>query len=333
MVEQARARAAVRVFGAVVAVLAVGTAGYVLIEDAPLLDALYMTVITVTTIGYREVLPLHPAGKVFTIVLALTGVGILMYAVTAWASLFVATDLRRILGLRGEQRMIEKLTDHIVVCGGGRTGRAVAEILAGRRASFVVVDQSRDCLAHLQEHGILVHHGDATERETLEAVGVRRARTLISCLGDDAHNVYAILLARQMNPGIDIIARATEEDSEDRLRLAGADRIINPYRAGAMRLAFTALKPTVVDFLEASLPGVEGNLELTEIPVSEGSSVAGKTLAGANVRQRFGIIVVAILREGQTLFNPSPDLEIRAGDILVGLGPPDAVESLEKASS
>ena len=333
MVEQARARAAVRVFGAVVAVLAAGTAGYVLIEDAPLLDALYMTVITVTTIGYREVLPLHPAGKVFTIVLALTGVGILMYAVTAWASLFVATDLRRILGLRGEQRMIEKLTDHIVVCGGGRTGRAVAEILAGRRASFVVVDQSRDCLAHLQEHGILVHQGDATERETLEAVGVRRARTLISCLGDDAHNVYAILLARQMNPGIDIIARATEEDSEDRLRLAGADRIINPYRAGAMRLAFTALKPTVVDFLEASLPGVEGNLELTEIPVSEGSSVAGKTLAGANVRQRFGIIVVAILREGQTLFNPSPDLEIRAGDILVGLGPPDAVESLEKASS
>ena len=333
MARYERKRAAFRVAGAVAAVLAVGTVGYVLIEGASLLDALYMTVITVTTIGYREVVPLTDAGKVFTILLALTGVGILMYAITAWASLFVATDLRKILGLRGEQRMIGKLEDHIVVCGGGRTGQAVAEILAGRNASFVVVDQDPDCLERIQHHGILVHHGDATQKDTLEAVGVPRAATLISCLGDDAHNVYAILLARQMNPSINIIARATEEGSEERLRLAGADRIINPYRAGAMRLAFTALKPTVVDFLEASLPGVEGNLELTEIPVSEGSSVAGKTLAGANVRQRFGIIVVAILREGRTLFNPSPDMEIRAGDVLVGLGPPDALEGLEKASS
>ena len=318
---------------AVVAVLVTGTAGYVLIEGTSLLDALYMTVITVTTIGYREVVPLTTAGKVFTILLALTGVGILMYAITAWASMFVATDLRRILGFRGEQRMIEKLSGHIVVCGGGRTGQAVAEILASRKATFVVVDEDPECLERLQLHGILVFHGDATRKDTLEAVGVQRAGTLISCLGDDAHNVYAILLARQMNRSINIIARATEEGSEERLRLAGADRIINPYRAGAMRLAFTALKPTVVDFLEASLPGVEGNLELTEIPVSEGSSVAGRTLAGANVRQRFGIIVVAVLREGRTLFNPAPDMEIRPGDVLVGLGPPDAVEGLEKASS
>ncbi len=326
-------RAAVRIVVAVAAVLVTGTAGYMVIEGSPLLDALYMTVITVTTIGYREVVPLTAPGKVFTIVLALTGVGILMYAITAWASLFVATDIRKILGLRGEQRMIERLSDHIVVCGSGRTGQAVAEILASRNASFVVVDENPDCLERIQQHGILVHHGDATQKETLEAVGVDRARTVISCLGDDAHNVYAILLARQMNPSIDIIARATEEGSEERLRLAGADRIINPYRAGAMRLAFTALKPTVVDFLEASLPGVEGNLELTEIPVSEGSSVAGRTLASANVRQRFGIIVVAILREGRTLFNPAPDMEIRPGDILVGLGPPDALEGLERASS
>jgi len=314
------------------AVLTLGTLGYALIEGQSIRDALYMTAITVTTVGFREAFPLSEAGKIFTIFLAFAGVGVILLIAGEFGRLVLQADLRRLIGARRDVQMLSKLRDHIVVCGHGRMGRAVVEVLRERKVPFVVVESNIDRCRQLEEDRIPFVHGDATNEDVLRAARVDAARTFLTCLADDAHNVYAILLARQINPEITIIARAVEEEAEERLRLAGADRVINPYRLGGLRLAFTALKPTVMDFIEASLPGKSIELELAEIMVLPNSELAGKTLAGAEVRQRFGIIVVALKRGEDSTFNPGPNERIEAGDVLVALGSIQALEGIERAS-
>lgn len=327
-----RTRVVLRTSAAALGVILMGTVGYMTIEGMDLLDAVYMTTITVTTIGFKEVLPLSRAGQVFTIVMAFLGVGVILLVATELGRAVVEGDLRRLIGLRRDAGMIRKLHDHIVVAGSGRMGRAVVEVLSERRVPFVVVELDPERVRDLEERRIPVVAGDATQETIQVAANVKAARTFLACLADDAHNVFAILLARQINPEITIIARAVEEGSEERLRLAGADKVINPYRLGGIRLAFTALKPTVMDFIEASLGGPDMELELTEVAVHPRSELVGKTLAGADVRRRFGIIVVALKREGRATFNPGPDHVIEAGDVLVTLGPVQAVAQLEKAS-
>jgi len=316
----------------VAGVLFGGTIGYVLIEGMSAFDAFYMTTITVTTIGFREVFPLSPAGRWFTIFLAFAGVGVILLVATELGRMIVEVNLRRMIGLRRELKMIRRMSNHIVVCGYGRMGRAVVEVLRARHVPFVVVETSPPACTDLEDQGIHYVQGDATQEEALRAARVTRAKTFLSCLSDDAHNVFSILLARQLNPGINIIARAVEEGSEERLRLAGANQVINPYRLGGMRLAFTAIKPTVVDFIEASMPGSPMELELAEIVVHQDSDLAGKTLASAEVRQRFGLIVVALKRGELSTFNPGPNEQIEAGDVLVTLGSLQSIERLEKAT-
>jgi len=314
-------------------VLVVGTFGYMAIEKMSFFDALYMTTITVTTIGFREVAPLSPEGRVFTMVMAFIGIGVILMIASELAHAVIDADIRRFLGQRRDWTMIKRLHDHIVVCGHGRMGGAVVDVLRDRRVPFVVVEADQARCNALEDQKIHVINGDATRERVLKAARVDHATTFIACLADDAHNVFTILLARQLNPDIVIIARAVEEGSEKRLELAGADRVINPYRMGGMRLAFTALKPTVMDFIEASLTGTSVELELAEIKVHHSSELAGKTLAGADVRRRFGIIVVALKRGNQSTFNPGPDEQIEAGDVLVTLGPIQALERIEQASS
>ncbi len=324
-------RVAGKVAVAGVLVLLLGTAGYMVIEHVSFFDALYMTTITVTTIGFEEVFPLSPVGRVFTIFMAFAGVAVILMVASEIARVVLEADLRRVFGLRREGSMTDRLEDHIIVCGHGRMGRAVVEALRERRVPFVVVDSDPERLTRIEEEGVPTVHGDATQERTLLSAKILTAKTVLACLRDDAHNVFAILLARQLNPQITIIARAVEDESEERLRLAGAHKVINPYRLGGTRLAYTALKPTVVDFLEASLPGTSEDLELAEMLVQPSSELAGDTLAGANVRKRFGIIVVALKREGRSLFNPEPDIRIEAGDVLVVLGPINALERTEQA--
>jgi voltage-gated potassium channel len=315
-----------------VGVLVLGTLGYMIIEGEGLVNALYMTAITVTTVGYREAFPLSEGGRIFTIFLAFAGVGVILLIASEFGRLVLRTNLRQIIGIRRDLTMLKKLRDHIVVCGHGRMGGAVVEVLQERKVPFVVVEAKEENCRYLEEAGIPFLQGDATQEAVLRAAHVEVANTFLTCLADDAHNVYAILLARQLNPSITIIARAVEEGSEERLRRAGADRVINPYRLGGMRLAFTAVKPTVMDFVEASLAGTSIELELAEIVVHPNSELAGKTLAGAEVRQRFGIIVVALKRGERSTFNPGPDELIEAGDVLVALGPTNALERAEEAS-
>lgn len=313
-------------------ILFLGTFGYMVIEGQSALNAFYMTTITVTTVGFREAFPLSPAGQAFTILLAFGGIGVILLIASEFARAILDTDIRRMFGIRRDLTMFKKLSNHIVVLGYGRMGQAVVEVLRDRHVPFAVVDLDPERCQELEEEHQPVVRGDATQDDVLRAVGVSRASTLITCLADDAHNVYSILLARQLNPNITVIARAVEDGAEERLRLAGANRVLNPYKVGGTRLAITALKPTVTDFIDASLSGSSMELELAEVVVHPSSDLAGKTLAGAGVRQRFGIIVVALKRGDKSTFNPGPDELIEAGDVLVTLGPIQALERIERAT-
>jgi voltage-gated potassium channel len=264
--------------------------------------------------------------------MAFAGVGVILLVGSEFGRLILEGNLGRFLGIRRDHKMIKRLSNHIVVCGHGRMGAAVVEVLRSRRVRFVVVESDRDNVNHLEADRVPVVLGDATLESVQKAAGVSAAKSFLACLADDAHNTYAILLARQLNPEITIIARAVEEEAEERLRLAGADQVINPYRLGGTRLAMTALKPTVMDFVEASLAGASEDLELAEVRVGADSDLAGKTLAGAEVRKRFGIIVVALKRGQESTFNPGPDAVIEGGDVLVTLGSIAQLERLEKAS-
>ncbi len=312
--------------------MAVGTIGYMAIEDQTPLSAFYMTAITVTTVGFREAFPLSPAGRAFTVLLAFGGIGVILLIATEAARAILDTDIRRMIGLRRDLTMIKKMDDHIVVCGYGRMGLAVVDVLRERKIPFAVIELDIERCRELEEAHLPVVRGDATHEDVLRDAGVERAKTFIACLADDAHNVYSILIARQLNPDITIIARAVEDGAEKRLELAGADRVLNPYRVGGTRLALTALKPTVTDFVEASLMGSSMELELAEVKVHPSSDLVGKTLAGAGVRQRFGIIVVALKHGETSIFNPGPDECIEAGDVLVALGPVNALDGIEKAT-
>jgi voltage-gated potassium channel len=235
------------------------------------------------------------------------------------------------LGIRRELKLMKRLKNHIVVCGHGRMGEAVVDVLRQRRLPFVVVEIEPDRCRSLEDAGEHVVRGDATDEAVLTSTNITEARTIITCLADDAHNVYTILLARQLNPEITAIARAVETGAEERLRLAGADRVLNPYKIGGMRLALTAIKPTVTDFIDESLVGSSVELELAEIVIQPSSELAGKTLAGAEVRKRFGIIVVALKRGDRSIFNPDAGERIEGGDVMVALGPLAAIERVEKA--
>jgi voltage-gated potassium channel len=312
-------------------VLVIGTLGYMVIERMEFFDALYMTTITVTTIGFKEVIPLSPGGRIFTIVLAFVGIGVILYIASGVARAVLETDLRHMLGIRRELKLMKRLKNHIVVCGHGRMGHSVVEILRERGYPIVAVEMDPDHCRPLEDEGVPVVRGDATDEKVLASTNIAEAKTIITCLSDDAHNVYTILLARQLNPEINVIARAVEVDAEERLKLAGANRVLNPYQIGGMRLALSAIKPTVTDFIDESLLGSSVELELAEVVVDPSSELAGKTLAGAEVRKNFGIIVVALKRGDNAIFNPAADERIEGGDVLVALGPLSAIERIERA--
>lgn len=315
------------------AIISFGTIGYVVIEGMSVFDALYMTTITVTTIGFREVAPLSDAGRMFTIVMAYAGIGVILFIGTEFARTILDMDFRRMIGRTREQSMRKKLSHHIVVCGQGRLGKAVVEVLQENTKPFIVVEEQTEICLALEEAGIPFVQGDATREDVLLDAGVDRAKTFLSCLGDDAHNVFAILLARQLQPEIRIIGLAVEDGAEERLFLAGAHQVINPYKLGGKRLALTALKPKMMDFIDTSLLDTRMELELAEFTVQPGSELDGRTLAEAHVRRNFGIIIIARKRGDDTRFNPPSDFRMRPGDVLVGLGPLDALEKAEKIAA
>lgn len=308
-----------------VAVFLCGTVGYVLIEGASWWDAFYMTAITITTVGYKEVFPLSVAGQAFTVLLLLVGIGMLLFLLTEASRHVIEGELRTALGRARRTRMIEKLSGHEIVCGWGRMGQAVVESLKRRERAFVVIERNPDKVRRLLAQGVNVVEADATSEEALKGAHVERARGLVACLNDDAHNVYVTLTARWLNPTLFIVARVAEVGAEDRLRRAGADRVVNPYALGGTRLAALLVKPAVVDFLDVSASPDDEQLEMEEVRLGVAGPLTGKTLADADLRRKFGIAVVAVKRGTELVPNPDPSFTFAASDALVVLGRRDQV--------
>lgn len=302
-------------------VVVLGTMSYLLIEDGwTLLDALYMTVITITTVGYREVHPLSPGGQVFTMVLAVTGLGVVLYTLARVGQAVFEGELANVLGKRRMMNRIDELEDHYVICGFGKVGRPVAEGLSTQDLPFVVIESASELGDSLAELGILHLLGDATDESMLERAGVARAKTLLALLPSDADNLYITIAARDMNPDIKVIARATDQAGEVRLKRAGANDVISPARSAGLRVLQAAVNPAAVEFMEIVTKQQALQLSLTEIPIGSSSKLRSKTIAECGIRGRYGVIIVAVKRgEGMT-FNPDPGTTITLGDVLMVLG-------------
>jgi voltage-gated potassium channel len=310
-------------------VLAGGTAGYRLIEGWPLWDAFYMTAITVSTVGYREVHPLSQTGEAFTLLVIFSGVGTAFYTATLVATLIVEGALHRRLDERRQRRMLASLQDHFILCGYGRIGSLIAEELHKQAVPFVVLERDPARVAQVIERGWVGVEADASHDEVLVRAGVHRAKGLIAAVGTDAENVYTVLTARVVRPDLFIIARVESDDAEQKLRRAGADRVISPYHIGASHMAQSALRPAVVDFVQLATSSGHLDLSMEQVRMREGSVFVGQTIVEAGIRQTFGVIIVAIQRaEGTMEFNPPPDAILRAGDELVVLGRPQSVKAL-----
>lgn len=300
-----------------------GTVGYVFIEGWSAWEAFYMTVITVTTVGYREVRPMSRSGEVFTVALLVTGVGMVFYAVTLFVARFVESGLSHRWEERRRTRMIDDLDNHYIVCGYGRIGSIIVEELRQQGVPFVVIERDAETVHGLIESGALAVTADASNEDVLRRVRVDRARGLIAAVGTDAENVYTVLTARLLRPDLFIVSRAESDNAASRLKQAGANRVISPYRIGGQHIAQTALRPAVVDFVQLATSSSSLELAMEQVKVSEGGNMVGHSLVEANVRQRFGVIVVALHRGGKTEFNPSPDRRLEVGDELVVIGAPE----------
>jgi len=313
-------------------IVAGGTLGYWLIEGWSLWDAFYMTVTTVATVGYREVHPLSRAGQAFTVGLIVSGVGTAFYTATLIATLVVEGGLHRRFEQRRFSRMLKDLKDHFIVCGAGRIGSIIAAELKQQDVPFIVIERDADRVHAAMERGWLAVQADASQEEVLIRVGIHRARGLIAAVGTDAENVYAVLTARGMRQDLFIIARVESDDAEHKLKRAGADRVISPYQIGATHIVQTALRPAVVDFVHLATSSEHLELSREQVHVPEGSALAGKSLVDSGIRQKYGVIIVAIKRADGTMeFNPAPESVIRAGDELVVLGQLSSVKALEES--
>ena len=314
-------------------VVVIGTLGYYWLWyglGGTWIDALFMTVTTITTIGYGEVKPLDTWGRIFTMVLALTGIGGLFYTFGVVMEYLVAVRLADPGGRRKMERRIEGLRGHIILAGLGRVGRQAAQELQHSGTSFVVIDPSAAAARHADEHGYLWLEGDATDDAVLERAGVRRARGLIVTTGNDAANMYIILSARVLNPDLYIVSRAMDEASVTKLSRAGANRAISPYAIGGHRLAHLILKPTVVEFFETALRAGKDALNIEDLAGPADSPVVGRTLDALNIRRVTGVTILAILREGNPLVSPPGDFALSQGDQLLALGTGEQLAKLDR---
>ncbi|HID98296.1 MAG TPA: potassium channel protein [Thermodesulfobacteriaceae bacterium] len=313
-------------------ILAAGTAGYRLIEGWAVIDALYMSVITLTTIGFGEIRPLSPAGRIFTIFYIFLGAGFILYLFTAFTEAIVTGQIESYFGRRRMKKKISELRNHYIIAGYGRIGQAIVKIL-GKEYPLIIIQKDPETETYLEASGHLYIMGDATKDSVLKHAGIKRAKSLVAALAADADNVYLTLTAKELNPEIQVITRADTEGARRRLVRAGADHVVNPYQIGARRMALILAKPTVTDFLEASVcaGSIDRLLELEEIKVEEGSILSGQNLIEANLSEQCNVILLSIKKtSGENVFNPSYMYQIDEGDVLVVLGEAEALKCLER---
>jgi len=310
--------------------LATGTVGFVWIEHYSPFDAFYMTLITMTTVGYDEVHPLTHAGRVFNSFLIAFGVTTIFIAIGAMTQTIIEREFGEALGKRRNKRMIDKLKNHYIICGFGRVGRGAAEELLHAGAAFVVVDSDPQRVERAIIDGMLAVAADATRDETLHQVGIERAQGLVAALATDADNLFVLLSAKGLNPRIYVAARAAEEGAEAKMRRAGANAVFAPYSLTGHRLAQSLLRPHVVQFLDFTTKDIGMDISIEQVRVAESSEMVGKSIQQMQLGRTFGVTVMAIRRaDGQMLFTPGADVAVGGGDHLIVMGKPDNLRTLE----
>jgi voltage-gated potassium channel len=295
-----------------------GTIGYMVLEQWGFLDALYMTVITMSTTGFNEVHDLSKAGRLLTLVLIILGIGSVAYASGRAVQLIFEMQF---IGRRRMSKKLEQLNDHFIVCGYGKMGKYICEDLSEKEALFVVIENETSKIAAIRELGYLFVEGDATSDDTLTLAGIGRARGLVTVLGSDADNVFTTLSAKSLNQKIFVVARAVEEETEPKLLKAGASRVVKPYETAGTKMAELLLRPGVIEFIDIVARDKKVDLNIEEVHVGERSPLVNRTLAESNLRQTLNIIIVTINKpDGKFIYNPQSSTLLEAGDRLIALG-------------
>ena len=314
-----------------IAIVAVGTSGYMLIEGWSFLDALYMTVITYSTVGYSEIHTISEFGRLYTIFLIFLGVGFFLYVAGAIIQFMVEGKIRTVLGRRKLDKKIHHLKNHYIVCGYGRIGRVICDALKRSPIDLVVIERKERLVPEMDTDNILYLWGDASDESMLLKAGIQQAKGLVAVLGTDAENVFLVLTARQLAPNLTITARASDVDAGKKIRAAGADIVESPYEMGATRMAQRIMRPTVTTFLDLAFGSKRTDIQMEEIPISPGSSLHDVMLKDSGIRQNFNLIIIAIKKpNGDMIFNPSFEAKISSGDTVIAVGEGKNLQNLEK---
>ncbi len=308
-----------------------GSIGYMIIEKWPFMDAFYMTVITVATVGYGEVNAVSPEGRIFTVILIFMGVGFFLYVASGLIQFLVEGRIRLVLGRRKLDTKINQLDDHFIICGYGRIGSVLARFLIERYVNVVVIERNEARVGRMDDDGILYLIGEATDEKVLKRAGIERAKGLVTAVATDADNVFLVLIAKQINPKLFIVARASQDNAKKTLKAAGADKVISPYDLGARRMAHAILRPTVIKFLEMAFADEKVDIQVEEITIRAKSDLAGKTMIESGIRQEYDLIIIVIRKPGdEMVFNPKADTLLEAGDTLVVVGSARNIKQLER---
>ena len=309
----------------------IGATGYHFLEGFGFFQALYLTVVTISTVGYGDVYARSTGGMMFTIFLIIAGVGTMFYTLGLVAETIVEGRLRAIMGKGKLKRIIKRMKNHYIICGCGRIGFLICRELAAEKVHFVVIERNPEVIQKIEDEGFLCYHGDSTNDRSLIEAGIKQAKGIVCVLPTDAENLYVILTAKELNPNVFVLSRSEEEQSEHRLLRAGADRVISPYKLGGTRMAMAILRPAMLDFIEITARRQSLELRMTEVPVGDGSVVIGKTLEESEIRQNYGLIIVAVKKDsGKMVFNPAASYIIERDDILITLGEDDNVMRFTK---
>ena len=313
------------------AIIAFGTVGYYIFEEMPLFEAFYMTIITISTVGFSEIRPLTVVGRSITLVVIVLGISVGTYTIGIIVRWFVEGELSKIFGRRKLQKQMADLKNHFIICGFGRIGRIICQELYEDNIEFVVIEQNASVIEEIAAEKYLFLEMDATSEEALMAAGILKAKGLVTAVNSDANNVFITLTAKGLRPDIFVLARSSEEKNEAKLNKAGATKVVSPYMIGARRMAHVLKRPTVVDFIDIATMGNRLGLIMEEALIDSKSRFTGKNLIDSRLRQDFGVIIVAIKKlSGEMIFNPMPLETLEAGDVIVLIGKKDDLKRMNE---
>lgn len=311
-------------------VIVVGVLGLMYFENWPLLTAVWATIVSLSTTGYGDIVPVTIGGRIFMMILIVAGVGVVAYSLGAIVSITIESQINRMMGRNTMEKTIRALNNHIIICGAGRVGMSVLEIIRGENIPYVLLEQNPETVARLQVEGIVAMAGDASDDEVLLRAGIQRARGIITALSQDPYNVFVTLSARALNPSLHIVARAERQETVDKLKRAGADRVITPAQLAGQRMATAMLKPASVQLVDTLFATHNIEVQIEEINVAPGSPLVNTSIRNIN-RDDSNVIIVAVIRGDNIIVSPRANTKIEAGDILIAMGSREDLSRLESS--